>query len=69
MTQQERIKQYLIDFGSITPMEAFADLGITKLSTRIGEMERAGEQIEHTMVKGHNRYGEPTRYMRYTLGG
>ena len=67
MTQQERIKQYLIDFGSITPMEAFADLGITKLSTRIGEMVRAGEQIERTMVSGRNRYGEKVHYMKYTL--
>lgn len=69
MTQAERIKQYLIDFGSITPMEAFSDLGITKLSTRIGEMERAGEKFERQMEKSKNRYGEPTHYMRYRLGG
>ena len=35
MTQREQILLYLHTFGSITPMEAFADLGITKLATRV----------------------------------
>jgi hypothetical protein len=35
MNQYERIDKYLDDFGSISPMEAFHDLGITKLATRI----------------------------------
>ena len=38
MTQSERILKYINDFGSITPMQAFGDLGITKLATRISEM-------------------------------
>lgn len=68
MTQHQRIKKYLADFGSITPMQAFRDLGITKLSTRIGEMERAGMvRTRHTMEDGRNRYGEKTRFAKYTL--
>lgn len=35
--QHERILRFLDENGSITPMEAFSELGITKLSTRIGE--------------------------------
>lgn len=66
--QHERILQYLDEFGSITPMEAFSDLGITKLSTRIGEMIRNGVKIEKTMEVSKNRFGEKVSYMRYTKG-
>lgn len=67
MTQGERILQYMRDFGSITPMEAFRDLGITKLSTRVGELERQGHRIIRKPVDGINRYGEKTRYMSYSM--
>ena len=65
MTQHDRIRQYLDDFGSITPMQAFFDLGITKLSTRIGEMIRNGEKISKRMITKENRYGEKRHFMMY----
>ena len=40
MTHHQRIFDYMERFGSISPMEAFRDLGETKLSTRIGEMRQ-----------------------------
>lgn len=67
MTQKEEVKQYMIDFGSITPMEAFYDLGITKLSTRISEMIRDGEKIIKEVVHGRSRKGKPMHYMKYRL--
>lgn len=67
MTQRELIIQYIHDFGSITPMEAFADLGITKLATRISEMKKDGMQFDIQVAKGVNRYGKPTRYARYSF--
>ena len=67
MTQGERIIRYIEKFGSITPFEAFADLGVTKLATRISELIRAGVEIRKEMVEGENRFGEPVRYMRYSM--
>ena len=68
MTQREQILQYIKDFGSITPMEAFYDLGITKLSTRVGEMRRKdGVRFKIETVYGKNRYGKSTHYARYSL--
>ena len=67
MTQAQLILQYLSDFGTISPMEAFRDLGITKLSTRIGELKKAGYEISSVMEKAENRYGKMTAYCRYTL--
>ena len=67
MTQKELVLQYIQDFGSITPMEAFGDLGITKLATRISEMRKEGMEFKIDMVKGKNRYGKPMRYARYSF--
>ena len=66
-TQHDRIINYLKAFGSITPMEAFMDLGITKLATRVSEMRRLGFEFEQKMEESTNRYGEIVRYMRYSL--
>lgn len=65
MTQKERIRQYLDDFGSITQLEAIRDLGIMRLGARIWEMIRAGEPIVAEWETSNNRYGQPTRYARY----
>ena len=67
MTQKEMVLQYIADFGSITPMEAFSDLGVTKLATRISEMRKDGMQFKIQAVKGKNRYGKPIRYARYSF--
>lgn len=65
MTQGERILEYIDTKGSITPFEAFTELGITKLATRISELRRGGEKIEKRYVTGTNRFGEKIQYMEY----
>ena len=65
MTQQQRIMKYIDDFGSISPMEAIQDLGITKLATRISELIDAGVGIMKEDERSKNRYGETVRYKRY----
>lgn len=67
MTQREAILQYIKDFGSITPMQAFADLGITKLATRISEMRKDGMEFRIEMVHVRNRYGKSVSFAKYSL--
>ena len=67
MNQKERIYKYIERYGSITPLDAFRDLGITKLSTRISEMIEEGVKIEKEYDKCLNRFGEPVQYMRYSF--
>ena len=67
MTQCERIVEYIKTFGSISPLEAFRDLGITKLATRISEMRKTGMEFEQEYLKGKNRFGEDVYFMRYYL--
>lgn len=65
MTQHEKILKYIDTHGSITPMDAFNDLYITKLATRISELIRMGYKIEKVPESRINRSGELRRYMRY----
>ncbi len=67
MTQCERIVEYMKMFGSISPLEAFRDLGITKLATRISEMRKTGMEFEQEYMKSKNRFGEDVYFMRYYL--
>ena len=67
MTQREAILQYIEDFGSITPMQAFSDLGITKLATRISEMRKDGMEFKIEMVNSKNRYGHSVSFAKYSF--
>lgn len=68
MTQKERIINYIKTYGSITPLDAFRDLGITKLATVISLMKREDNVIFYQHYEGaYNRFGERVYYMRYWL--
>lgn len=69
MNQKEMVVQYMKDFGSITPWEAFTDLGCTKLSTRVSELiHEDGMAINKETIFYKNRYGKTSHYTKYTLG-
>lgn len=67
MTQAKRIEQYMRDFGSISPIDAMADLGVMRLASRICDLRKAGLRIVKTMESARNRYGEATHYARYSI--
>lgn len=70
-TQNNRLIQYLELYGSITPLEALADLGIMRLAARIsdvkGELAKRGVRLKREMVTDKNRFGETVHYMRYRV--
>ena len=67
LKQWERVLKYLDDFGSITPLEALADLGIMRLGARIYDLRKKGYAIIRETEKSKNRYGQPVRYARYRM--
>ena len=67
MTQREAIIAYINEFGSITPMQAYADLGITKLATRISEMRKDGITFKIETVHVKNRYGKTVPFAKYSF--
>lgn len=67
MTQKCRVLQYIQCFGSITSAQAFADLGIVRLGSRIFDLRRDGYQITSETMRGKNRFGELVTYTVYRL--
>ena len=63
--QQKSILDYIAAFGSITPMDAFGVLRITKLATRISEMKTLGIKFDKIYESRRNDAGRSVRYMRY----
>ena len=66
-TQCDKIVRHLIDYGSITPLEALQEYGIMRLASRISELNKRGMHIVKTMEKAKNRYGEGVHYAKYAL--
>lgn len=67
MNQTEMILRHMEKSGSITPLEAMQEYGIMRLGARIWDLRHAGHGITSELVTGQNRYGETTRYAKYTL--
>ena len=68
MTQAERVMEYISEFGSISSMEAFRDLGITRLAARISDLEDKGICFSRKKEMVVNRYGEKVYFTRYSTG-
>ena len=69
MNQAERVKEYIDAHGSITSMEAFRDLKITRLAARISDHKQMGINIGSTTETSVNVWGEKSRYARYYIIG
>lgn len=69
MTQTERVIKHLKEYGSITPLEAIREYGITRLGARIWDLRDLGYDIETQTETSKNRFGEKTSYAKYVLKG
>lgn len=67
MTQKQKVLGYIKEYGSISTWEAFRDLGITRLASRICDIEADGIRVKRTREAVKNRYGETTYITRYSL--
>lgn len=67
-TQKDRIMDYLNKFGSITSWQAYEDLGITQLATRIKELrEQRGINFKKERVYKENRFGQMCHFDKYMI--
>ena len=68
MGQCEQVLQYIKDFGSINPAQAFLDLGCYRLGARIYDLRHKHRySIRKTTVSAKNRYGKAVSYAEYRL--
>lgn len=65
--QCQRILDYMTEFGSISTLEAFRDLGVARLASRIHDLKGMGYSIESEIKTSKNRYGENTHFKVYRL--
>lgn len=66
-TQNERVVQYIEDYGSITQLDAIRDLGAMRLTSRVSDLRKQGVPIVSSFEKVKNRYGEETQIKRYSF--
>lgn len=66
-SQNEQVLDYIREFGSITQLEALADLGCMRLAPRVSELRKAGYPVKSERVPVKNRYGQTCYISRYTL--
>jgi hypothetical protein len=55
------------EFGSISTLEAFRDLGVARLASRIHDLKGQGYNIADEIKTSKNRYGENTYFKVYRL--
>ena len=67
ITQCQRIIDYMRQFGSISTLEAFNDLGVARLASRIHDLKGMGYNITSETKTGRNRFGEKTSFKVYRL--
>lgn len=67
MTQKDMVLDYMNQYGSISTLEAFRDLGITRLSARIFELKEKGIRIGSKWTTAKNRFGKKVAFMTYYI--
>ena len=68
VSQKQMVLDYIEEFGSITPIDAFRDLGVTRLAAKVFELKKDGHDIDKVIETSKNRFGNRTRYARYSFG-
>lgn len=63
----QRVFDYMVEFGSITSLQAFVDLGETRLSGAIYELKKKGINVASEDVTVLNRYNEKRRVTKYRI--
>ena len=67
MNQTEAVLAHLQKHKSITSWETIQEYGATRLSDIIYRLRDRGYDIQNIWEETTNRFGTPTRYVRYVL--
>lgn len=67
INQRQKVLDYINKWGSITSYQAYIDLGITQLATRISELKAQGYEFTDEWITKKNRDGDPVSFKKYML--
>ena len=64
---EQRVFDYMVEFGSITTLQAFIDLGESRLSAMIFNLKKKGVNIADERKQVSNRYNEKRFIKEYRI--
>ena len=64
----KRVFDFMVEENGITSLDAFVELGETRLSARIFELKKKGVNISSETISVQNRYGEKRSVKKYFIG-
>jgi len=67
ITQRDRVLAYIKSEGHISSWDAYRDLGVTQLATRIKELKGKGYKFRKERIRTTTRFGVKTHYDNYFL--
>lgn len=67
VNQNDLVIAYIRAYGSITTFEAFRDLGVARLASRICDLKKHGYTFHKEIAKAKNRLGKNVCFTRYSL--
>jgi hypothetical protein len=67
MTQANRVLDWLESGKTITTLDSFRDLGITRLAARIYELKKEGHTINKRTLTVANRFSEECHIAEYFI--
>lgn len=65
---QQRVFDYMLEHGQISSLDAFINLGETRLSAMIFELKKKGVHISSERKEVRNRWGEKRFIKEYRIG-
>lgn len=63
-----RVLDYIREHDGITSKQAFSEIGVARLSSRIFDLKEQGYPIYDEWITVRNRYGEKCRVKQFRLG-
>lgn len=67
ITQKDRVLDFIRKEGSITSMDAYNELGCTRLSAVIFNLKEEGYEFETKFETKKNRWGDAVSFARYSF--
>ena len=65
---QQRVFDFMMENGTISTLDAFTELGETRLSAQIFSLKKKGVIISDETKEVRNRWGESRRIKEYRIG-
>ncbi len=67
LSQNDRVIEFFQGGGSLTTLNAWQELGISRLAARVYDLRCMGHKITSTQVPVYNQFDEKCMVAEYTL--